>query len=215
MTGKRVFWMSLCLVCAGGVSSMAGEADGYLPETVFEEEFDGYGNTVECFSPGVSVSESPASLKHLSVRPPEGGGMLLVRKKPFLIPAEGRSEEFTVDFLMSFPQGAERNFEVRLLFEDSPGLPPERFKTVIAQIDGKRGSKLSGALVPSRIGTLNLTPLLAEMPPFPDRLWHRVVISASGEGPIRLFVERDGKLRLESQGELHMKKGRMVIKFNR
>ena len=202
MTGKRVFWISsLCLVCAGGVTSVTGNADDYLPETVFEEEFDGYGNTVECFSPGVSVSESPASLKHLSVRP-EGGGAVLVRKTPFLIPVDRRSEEFTVDFLMSFPQGAERNFEVRLLFEDSPGLPPERFKTVIAQIDGKRGSKLSGALVPSRIGTLNLTPLLAEMPPFPDRLWHRVEISASGEGPIRLFVERDGKLRLESQGEL-------------
>ena len=75
-----------------------------VPRTVFLEEFDHYGDYIESFNDGAYVSESPASLKALQLRPKDGKA-LQARKTYFEIRTAPKSKRYAFTFAFKFYNG--------------------------------------------------------------------------------------------------------------
>ena len=143
-------------------------------KTVYQEEFDGYGDAVAAFSTGVSVSESPASLKALSLSKASGDA----RKTPFPVHNPPATERYTFAFAFNFGRSdAPHAFKLKLYFGDLK--QPEE---VVLTVD-EAGSRFGQAPA--------ATPAAGQKGFFNDGNWNPALIEVQGR-QARLFLHRGG-----------------------
>jgi hypothetical protein len=167
--------------------------------TVFEEEFDRYGFDLPRFSEVCAITEAPASLKSLAVRPRDAGE-ISVYKEICALPANANPADFDFSFAFRPQRDAERTFNFLLAFSPDPANPGKGRRT-IRFVVADAGSTIAPSGLPwSPIGRVQVTPRECLLPPIPDGDWTRVLVKARGKN-LSLFVEREGAMIQEASAE--------------
>ena len=162
------------LITAMSLALATSPAFAATVRTVYQEEFDGYGDAVEVFNQGATIAEWPASLKSLWLSDVRGDA----RKTPFPITTPPATERYTFSFAFKFGRSdAPHAFQVKLYFDDSG-----QSREVILTIDeaGSRfGQAAAARPAAGRKGFLN------------DGNWNQALIAVQGR-QARLFLCRGG-----------------------
>ena len=172
------------LITAMSLALATSPAFAATVRTVYQEEFDGYGDAVEVFNQGATIAEWPASLKSLWLSDVRGDA----RKTPFPITTPPATERYTFSFAFKFGRSeAPRAFQLKLYFNDSG-----QSREVILTID-EAGSRFGQAAVAKpaagRKGFLN------------DGNWNQALIAVQGR-QARLFLCRGGLFAEECSATL-------------
>lgn len=185
------------LFAAGFVFSAVACFGMEQTRTVFREEFDRYGYDLPMFHDACKISEAPASLKTLAVRP-QDAKEIAVYKDFCAMPVGVNPADFDFSFTFRPQRGAERNFNFMLFFAPDPENPKKDRKTVRFGVV-ETGSSIAPA-AKSLVGRLQVTARDCILPSFPDGTWTRVLVKARGKN-LSLFVERDGVMVKEASAE--------------
>lgn len=161
---------------------------------ILYEPFDFYGDYVENFINGTSVSEHTGSLKMLSVKPEKPNHPAL--KQPIPIPADLQTGNFKYTFLVNF-RDEKRQFSANLVFatKDEKGTV-QGGKVLNARIDWTGGSSFAG------FSAKTANPAITARGSkgfgyLPNGRWAKVEIRAC-KGAVTLWMERDGKMTFEA-----------------
>jgi len=138
--------------------------------TVYQEEFDRYGDFIQCFSEACSIGEAPASLKHLEFKPQKP---MSVHKDMFRLPAGQECKDYDLSFRFSFPGDSKRNFDIILFSSDNPA-DKKTYKSLAANI-AENGSQFKNT-PKSLIPPMKLTKQDDNLADFPDWRWHNALI---------------------------------------
>lgn len=187
--------MSPKLLTAAAVFSLfAAGVSAQELRTVYQEEFDRYGEFTPCFSEACSIGEAPASLKHLEFKPQK---QMSVHKDMFRLPAGQECKDYDLSFRFSFPGDSKRNFDITMFSSDNPA-DKKTYKSLAANI-AENGSQFKNT-PKSLIPPMKLTKQDDNLADFPDRIWHNALIKVRGKN-IELYVERDGIMKKEAAAE--------------
>ena len=150
-------------------------------KTVYLEEFDRLGDYVASFNEGASISEWPASLKHLFFNP---GKMSDARTGYFPVTTPPREQDYTIFFRFMMTRDADRAFALKFYFGKADN--PEVHTVTIAET----GSCVDGTPPAPSEGMGGFLP---------SWKWNKGAIVVN-RGKVSLYLYRNGVLTLEGGG---------------